>query len=66
MHLHLRIQLVTILIIVIVSGSLLVYSFKRCGWGMLAYEYPAIAAFTGECAQQQRAAASEQQKAADK
>ena len=30
------------------------YSFKRCGWGMFAYENPFIAAITGECAQQQR------------
>ena len=31
-----------------------VYSFKRCGWGMFAYESAFIAALTGECAQQQR------------
>ena len=37
------------------------YSFNKCGWGMLAYEYPLIAALTGECAQQQRQLHSEQQ-----
>lgn len=48
-----KIQMVICLMIVIVCASLSVYSFKKCGWGMFAYENAFIAAITGECAQQQ-------------
>ena len=50
-------RVIAMLIAVVVLGGaigLTVYSFKRCGWGMFAYEYPLIAALTQECAQQQR------------
>lgn len=35
-------------------AAITVYSFKRCGWGMFAYENAFIAAITKECAQQQQ------------
>lgn len=51
-----RLLLLVIPCAIVIGGvsALFLYSFNRCGWGMLAYEYPFIAAFTGECAQQQR------------
>ncbi|WP_312530456.1 hypothetical protein [Paracoccus sp. (in: a-proteobacteria)] len=41
-------------IVLLAFACMAVYSYKRCGWGMLAYENAFIAALTGECAQQQR------------
>jgi hypothetical protein len=42
--------------------SVFLYSFNRCGWGVFAYEYPIIAAVTGECAKQQRLQQAEEAK----
>ncbi|MCB5408659.1 hypothetical protein [Pseudogemmobacter faecipullorum] len=44
--------LAVLLFLALVAGTF-IYSYSRCGWGMLAYEYAFIAALTGECAQQQ-------------
>lgn len=50
----LKIHMVIVVIMLIGLGSTIVFSFKRCGWGMFAYENAFIAALTKECAQQQR------------
>lgn len=51
-----RAQAIAIILVLGVFLASMIYSYNRCGWGMLAYESPLIAALAGECAQQQRLA----------
>lgn len=43
-----------LIIFLSIPATVFFYSYKRCGWGVFAYEYPLIAALTKECAKQQR------------
>lgn len=47
-----RVQFIVLAFMGILAVAIGIYSYKRCGWGMFAYQYPFIAALTGECAQQ--------------
>ena len=51
---HLKLHLIFATLLVVFFIAMAVFSFKRCGWGMFAYENAFIAAITKECAQQQR------------
>ena len=43
-----------LIIFLSIPAAVFFYSYKQCGWGAFAYEYPFIAALTKECAKQQR------------